>query len=132
MKTVGFIKEHDKVKGAIPFAEFLTNRRFPERVISSLSAYLKKGTLIAGWMSHLRALDDIEEVIPSGSGYFSDGYYIWPGYLVYYLGKYQTARLDAGFLEYVLDNEHQEMNILSSKEINMLDLELSKFFNETG
>jgi len=126
MKLIGFLKKHDdysfsKVINNYVSEEIETSNR--EDIIN----HLKKGKLCLAWMEWLFDDDDDETSI-GANGYYTDGVWVWPNYLIYYLEKHPNFKLDQEFIDYVVKNIDEEIN-LGEEDINKIESKLYELTN---
>lgn len=119
MKTLGFIWEHENIKNGIKnFKEFhysISPRK------SEILEYLKNGETIAVTMNIIESLYEGDNNIIGGVTYLTDGKWIWPNYLIYYLEKF-NIEINNEFVDYVLEKKNKESvkNIDKKKAMNYL------------
>ncbi len=96
MKLVGFIKEHNSVEESQTLNELVNGFNYDDDVKTEVIKYLNRGELIVSWMGYFFDLVTKEPITPDS--YFTDGTWIWPGYLPHYLTKY-NVKIDDLFIE---------------------------------
>lgn len=84
MKIYGFIKEHTESDFSKSFIDYKYHQEVDNK--EEILYYLKSGYLIAATMHVIKSLFDNE--IIAGVSYYTDGKWIWPNYLYYYLENY--------------------------------------------
>ncbi|MBG6148964.1 hypothetical protein IWQ47_001733 [Aquimarina sp. EL_43] len=117
MKLIGFIKEHNDVKGAVSFADINKDALENNKPLFEVIDYLNKGTLVFSWMGYSEDLDNGELITPDS--YHTDGVFVWPAYFPYYLNKYPEYKVNEEFLVHLANNNfHQdELNPNTVKNI---------------
>ena len=96
MKLTGFILEHHSDIGT-PLKEYTDNSAnyLPDR--EKVIKYLKSGVVIFSWMGYVNDIDTGEPLVPDS--YMTDGFYVWPNYLIHYYEKYPRFLLDTEFTD---------------------------------
>lgn len=118
MKTIGFIKPHDKHDEAKYLSEYLEDS-YENNDKEALLNYLKKGVLCIDWMEWLFE-DESDDAVSIGANTCStDGVWIWPNYLEFYLNKYSNFRLDQEFMDYVIENQNKEVSVSNEENIKI-------------
>lgn len=135
MKYFGFIKEHGNDKHSVSIKELINdvNTESPYRL--EVINYLKLGELCVAWMGCVEnvldpAFDTDEYDDDDFIAYAAidtDGKWYWPEYIVAYLEKYPTMKIDSEFVNYVLKNKDIPIK-LSEEEL----LKLEKQFTGEG
>lgn len=108
MKFTGFIKEHDNIKEAIPIKDIQIGGNYDRNLLPKILNYLDDGILIFSWMGYVNDIETQKLIVPHG--YYSDGVWIWPSYLPYYINKYSSFRLDPDFLKHLSVNNFKVVN----------------------
>jgi hypothetical protein len=104
MRYTGFVKEHDAINEALEFNS-LFSTGLPLNDKDKIVDFLKRGKVICTWMTGVIDLEGgDEELIHS---YLTDGYWIWPSYIIHYFMKYQMFKLDDDFIEYIRKHEYK-------------------------
>ena len=105
MKIIGLIEEHsNRNKFSQPYKEFRKGI-FNSSKLQILD-YLNQGVLFATTMQVVSSLEANDKTIIGGIAYYTDGKWIWPNYLVYYLTKY-----DIEIPKYFVDSTKEIGNI---------------------
>ena len=99
LKFLGFIKEYNPIEGAISFDESLGNDTLEQITLFQVIEYLNKSVVILAWMGYFIDIQTKELIAPDC--YYSDGIWVWPSYLPYYLKKYPNFKIDPNFLAYL-------------------------------
>lgn len=99
MKLLGFIKEYDDISGASALDDLLYSGTGVQEDIQKVIAYLNQGYVLIGWMGYCFDVRSREPIGPDM--YLTDGIWVWPGYLSYYLNKYPNFKFSSEFLEYI-------------------------------
>ena len=133
MKYFGFIKEHGDYNYSINVKDLIldNNIESPQRI--EVLKYLKKGKLCIAWMGFVEDAmnprfndEDFEDNDFMGfTAVDTDGKWYWPQYIVNYLEKYPTMKIDDSFVDYVVQNKSKEIK-LSEDEISKLEKEYLK------
>lgn len=112
MEFIGFFTEHDK---ACIYSKALENQlltvSFDKKEREKIINYLSNGVFVFGWMGYEK---DKEGNLIIPLGYYTDGIWIWPGYYIYYLKKYENMKIQDNFIQYVQKNNY--VNPKVSKE----------------
>lgn len=125
MKLAGFIKEHNCIKEAVGLNELITNPSESYPNIEKVIKYLNSGALILAWMGYF--IDEKKKILIAPDSYYTDGVWVWPAYLPYYLGVYPFLKLDPNFLSHI-ENQKFELKVDEKFENqkNVLEKELSE------
>lgn len=120
MKTIGFIKQYDEHKEAKELQEYLIDNY--ENVNKDvIISYLEKGVPAIDWMTWLFDEDGVEEISIGPHGCTTDGIWVWPSYLEYYLKKYSNFKLDQEFVDYVIQNKNKQIEVSKEENIKIQD-----------
>jgi hypothetical protein len=127
MKYIGFIKEYNNIEGAKSLQEVIEH--CSERADTmDIIAYVKAGTLAFAWMGYFSDIQTRGLIAPDS--YYTDGFWVWPAYLPYYLSKYPKMYLDNDFVEYIRMKKYQiNSDELSTMEIGRIENEISAKLN---
>lgn len=124
MKYLGFIKEYNN----IPESNYLNIYRdiqnnydseFKRKIIN----YLKNGNIALSWMGVFIDIEDNSFIAPQI--YYTDGEWIWPSYLIYYLEKDSEFGLTESFVNYLEEKEFVYKEI-TKKELSKIENDFSK------
>lgn len=127
MKYIGFIKEYNNIEGARSLQEVIEYCRDRADTLKIIE-YLKEGTLAFAWMGYFSDVQTRALIAPDS--YYTDGFWVWPAYLQYYLSKYPEMYLDYEFVEYVRMKKYQiNPDGLSRMEIGRIENEISAKLN---
>ncbi len=135
MKYFGFIKEHDNEDYSISIKDLINENNTENPYRLEVLEYLKKGELCVAWMGCVENANDsnfqTDEYVDDDFIAFvaidTDGKWYWPEYIITYLEKYPTIKIDGEFVNYVLKNIDKEIK-LSEEEISKLEKE---YLNKT-
>ncbi|GHN01654.1 hypothetical protein WSM22_31430 [Cytophagales bacterium WSM2-2] len=72
------------------------------QLLARIQAYLLQGKTIISFM-HI-CVDEQENLI-GPSQIYTDGNWVWPNYLIYFLNKYQNLKIDADFIAHMVKND---------------------------
>ncbi|WP_299332898.1 hypothetical protein [uncultured Psychroserpens sp.] len=118
MKTIGFIKPHDKHNEAKYLSEYLEDG-YENNDKEAILNYLNKGVLCIDWMEWLFE-DESDDAVSIGPNTCNtDGIWIWPNYLEYYLNKYPNFKLDQEFIDYVNENQDKSVDVSNEENIKI-------------
>jgi hypothetical protein len=99
LQWVGFIAEHDPNEHAVPYADFAAQLvDAPAEAVARAVAFLQRGRVLFATMGCFRDLETGQSVAPKI--YYTDGQWIWPSYLAYYLHQRQQL-LPGNFFAHV-------------------------------
>ncbi|MNK36151.1 hypothetical protein D3C87_546940 [compost metagenome] len=118
MKYVGFIKEYNIIDSAKPLQDVIKYHDVKPDYLDIIN-YLKDGILAFAWMGYFVDIETKALIAPDS--YFTDGLWVWPAYLPYYLSKYPGMHLDHDFVEYLR---------LKNYEITVCEFEIARIENE--
>ena len=134
MKYFGFIKEHDNDKYAVSIKDLIVdgNKENPHR--KEVIEYLKKGELCVPFMGCVENANDPNFNTDNyDDDYFiayisisTDGKWYWPDYIITYLEKYPTMRIDKDFINYVLRNKDNEIKLSEEDVLKLEKLYIDK------
>lgn len=99
MKLIGFVKEYNNLKSAIPLEELIVSGSVDTPNLDKILEYLSQGELLLAWMGYFIDVRSNELIAPDS--YFTDGVWVWPAYFPYYLNKYSNIKLSDEFLNYL-------------------------------
>jgi hypothetical protein len=123
MKYIGFVKEYNNIKEASSLEELISEKTLDTGETEKVIDYLKQGKLLLAWMGYFIDIKSKELIAPDS--YYSDGIWVWPAYLPYYLNKYKM-KLDQEFLDHIRDNNFViEVSEQFNKKKASLEQELS-------
>ena len=128
MKLIGFIKEHNSIKEAVSLDDLFTSTSESNDNVEGIIKYLNSGVLLMGWMGYFIDVKTKKLIAPDS--YFTDGRWVWPSYLPYYLEMYPSMKIDPDFLAH-LKNRNFELMVDErfKSQKNMLEKELSERLN---
>ncbi len=118
MKYIGFIKEYNNISEAIPLEELVNSSSSSTASAQQVLKYLNRGILILGWMGYF--IDFKTKQIIAPDSYYTDGIWVWPSYLPYYLNKFPSLQLGNEFLNYLIEKNYEfriDEDFLNSKKI---------------
>jgi hypothetical protein len=128
MKYFGFIKEHDNYEYSINIQDLIKEKNTENPHRKEVIEYLEKGKLCVAWMGCVEdamnpRFNDEDYEDNDFMGYAAvdtDGEWYWPEYVVNYLKKYPTINIDENFVNYVIKNKNNEIQ-LSEEEVSSLE-----------
>lgn len=123
MKLVGFIKEHDSLKGSVPFKEAFGEAGDDGDFRVKAAAYLENGYLVTGWMEYCEDLENGNLIAPHG--YHTDGAWVWPSYFPYYIRKHDNFTINREFSNYIMMKNFEREHIDNSR-LETIERELLK------
>lgn len=115
MKLTGFIKEYNDISEAINFNALLGTEIQTDQELKNIITYLKQGYLLLSWMGYFIDFNSKELIAPDS--YYTDGIWVWPAYLPYYVNRYPNFILDPAFKAH-LKNRNFTFDITADFEIN--------------
>jgi hypothetical protein len=113
MKIIGLIKEYDNKITSKSYNEYKKNCLYTNK--EEILNYLNKGISIAATMNVVKSLAINDNSIIGGINYMTDGYWIWPNYIVYYFKK-ESIELPTEFIEYILNKKLPCINEINKDE----------------
>jgi len=115
MKYFGFIKEHDKGEYSESISDLLLpGIENPER--KNVIDYLKKGVLCVPLMGTIEdAKDNNDDSFIGYCAIYTDGVWLWPQYIISYLEKYPTMKIDTSFISQVRLNKNKKLTIKTER-----------------
>lgn len=130
MKYFGFIIEHGNEDYSSSVKNLILDENIENTSRIEVIKYLKKGELCVAWMGFVENAmnpsfndENFEDNDFMGfTSVYTDGQWYWPDYIVNYLEKYPTMKIDDEFVEHVINNKSKEIK-LSEKEISKLEKE---------
>lgn len=99
MKLVGFIREYNDLSESKKLSELLESKSLYTTDIEKIINYLDQGVLLLGWMGYFIDFETKELIAPDS--YFTDGIWVWPSYLSYYLKKHPMLMVDEDFVKHI-------------------------------
>ncbi|WP_289665160.1 hypothetical protein [Flavobacterium panacagri] len=121
MKLIGVISEYNQELSKKKFSEYKTGIEYQNK--ETILTYLKNGIPIAVTMQIVRSLIKNDNSIIGGISYLTDGYWIWPNYLHFYVENL-SIELPSDFVNFISKN--REISYVSDAEkhkaINLLNL----------
>lgn len=126
MRYSGFVKEHDNIREAFEFKD-LTSASQSLNDKDKIIHFLESGKLIFTWMSGVIDMKNKDrELIHS---YLTDGYWIWPSYIIHYLLESSNFKLEDEFIQHIRKNEYK-IKLPKNYNIDVISNELTRKFNE--
>lgn len=101
MQIIGLIKEYDS-KNAKSYFDYQKNCTYDHK--AKILNYLQNGIAFTVTMTVVESLIPDDHKIMGGIHYFTDGYWIWPSYIIYYFEK-ESIELPEAFITTVLEKE---------------------------
>lgn len=83
MRYIGFIKEYDNIPESFSLNSYRKQKDDDE--IENIVNYLKSGNIALSWMGVFIDIENKNFIAPQI--YYTDGEWIWPAYLIYYLER---------------------------------------------
>jgi hypothetical protein len=128
MKYFGFIKEHENEDYAISIKDLIADKNIENPHKTEVLEYLKKGKLCVPFMGCVENANDPnfstdeydDDDFIAYMAINTDGKWYWPEYIVTYLEKYPTMKIDDEFVDYIIKNKNKEIK-LSEEEISKLE-----------
>lgn len=121
MQLLGFIREYEQNNSLKKFKEYKLFEKNSRK--AQVLKYLRNGIPIATKMHIIESLKNDDDTILGGIIYFSDGFWIWTNYYIYYLDRYDME-IDIDFINHLHNNkfEIKDTNSIVSflKEHNIL------------
>ncbi|WP_129749991.1 hypothetical protein [Flavobacterium beibuense] len=108
MVLLGSIQEYNKVDGAKTLTEVLNKKNYSIEVLGKIILYLQQGVAISYWMGVFTDVFNNKQI--DYVYYSTDGVYIWPSYLSYYITNY-GMHLPEEFLEFLEKKNYSIQNI---------------------
>ena len=103
MRLIGVISEYNDELEGKKFHDYKIKSDYQNKEM--ILDYLKKGTAIAVTMQVVKSLIQDDNSIIGGVSYLTDGYWIWPNYLHFYVNNL-SIELPQDFLNFISKNEH--------------------------
>ncbi len=133
MKYFGFIKEHDDSEFATSIKDLIIEGNEENSNRLEVLDFLRRGELCVAWMGCVENANDPnfrkdnydDDDFIAYSAIDTDGKWYWPEYIITYLEKYPTMKIDDKFVDYVIKNKKKEIK-LSQDEISKLEKEYLK------
>lgn len=127
MKLVGFIYEYNQIPSSVPINSVSKDKFNIAIDLDAIIQYLNSGQIVIGWMGYFIDIESKEPIAPDS--YLTDGDWVWPSYLSYYLQKGFYSLLDMDFLDHIQRNN---FNICAGTELTntaeVFEKELSDLF----
>lgn len=125
MRYVGFLQQHD----ACPVAEDLLT--LPSGAPSAeerdrlavVTRHQQRAAFVFGWMQYVSDAQTGELIAPHG--YYTDGEWAWPAYLLHYLG---TRNLGAHYADFVAYARCCRTVSVSKTALTAIEEQLSQLF----
>lgn len=121
LKYIGFIQEYNNIPEALSYTDMFDNHNNNSDIIIKIINYLDEGILVCGCPGVIMDLNN--ENILSPDAYFTDGIYIWPSYLSYYLVSYPNFKISEEFVNYLLKKEFKFSSISFFKKRKLKKME---------
>lgn len=118
MKLIGVISEYNQELSKKKFYEYKTGIEYRNK--ETILTYLKNGVPIAVTMQVVHSLIKNDNTIIGSVSYLTDGYWIWPSYLHFYVEKL-SIELPQDFVSFIYEN--REINsVINDKKYEAIDL----------
>jgi len=101
LKYIGFIKEHDdNIAESLSFNDITRSVQANDlQELLKIVDYLERGPLLLAWMNYTY---DLKTNLPIGPNSFhTDGVWVWPSYLSYYLTKFPHYPINREFVDHL-------------------------------
>ncbi|MFP3599262.1 hypothetical protein [Chryseobacterium sp. SIMBA_029] len=112
MKYIGFIKEYNNIPESFPLSTY-RNQNGSNKEIESIINYLKNGNIALSWMGVFIDAENKNFIAPQI--YYTDGEWIWPSYLVYYLERDKFFDLGKEFMDNLKEKKYIPKVILKEE-----------------
>ncbi|ALW85257.1 hypothetical protein AUC43_09200 [Hymenobacter sedentarius] len=98
MKYVGFLQQHDPCLVAEDLLALPGGSPSPgaEEELAVVTCHQQRAVLVFGWMHYVSDAQTGEIIAPHV--YYTDGEWVWPSYLLHYLGTRNLGAHYAGFV----------------------------------
>ncbi|MBE8724365.1 hypothetical protein [Flavobacterium hungaricum] len=117
MKIIGLLKEYNQ-ENAESYFDYRKNCSYENK--DQILNYLQNGISFAVTMQVVQSLIPEKKEIIGGVSYFTDGYWIWPSYMVYYFEQ-ESIELPQEFLESISEKALPSKNKIDlSEAVNFL------------
>ncbi|WP_264552147.1 hypothetical protein [Flavobacterium sp. N2038] len=125
MELIGVIKEYNHELSDKRFHDYKTGFNYHDK--EKILNYLKNGTPIAVTMHIVHSLIKDDNSIIGGVSYLTDGYWIWPSYLYFYVDTV-SIELPLDFLNSISKNKETKLisDAKIAEAINLLKLRKQK------
>lgn len=136
MEYFGFIIEHENEDYSKSIKDLINKGNSENQYRLTVIEYLKKGELCIPFMGCVEDANDPnfnadkydDDDFIAYMAIYTDGIWYWPEYIITYLEKYPTIKIDENFVDYVLKNKDKQVT-LSEKEISELE---KKYLEKAG
>ena len=126
IQFTGFISEyHPNIANAMPYKNYFKGRCIEEKYRDKVLDYTKNGILFCPSM---RAIEDLLSNKSVGSGsFYTDGKWIWPEYMIYYLKNNPNYHVEDVFIKDLVNKgfkydkskiNERKLNFFLSKHID--------------
>ncbi|CAM1353278.1 hypothetical protein [Tenacibaculum halocynthiae] len=79
-------------------------------------------------MGYFINFENDELIFPDS--YYTDGVFICPSYLPYYLKKYPNFKLEEGFISHLISVNYQNKKVIGKRDVLIIENKLSKLLEE--
>jgi hypothetical protein len=123
MKYVGFLTQHDDCPLAEDLQALPSGAPSPaaREALAVVTGYQQRAALVFGWMHYVSDPQSGELIAPHG--YYTDGEWVWPAYLLHYLG---TRSLGAHYAEFVAHARAGRAISVSKTALVAIEAELTR------
>ena len=129
MRPVGFIYELNQIRAARPFEEYRGAIYRDLDATEEIVTYLNNGKLIFAWMGYFIDFKTKEPIAPDA--YYTDGVWVWPGYLSYYLNRHSNFILDKEFLDKIrVSKNESRCRFIDVKEAEVFENEVYEILKD--
>ena len=85
-----------------------------QRGLKKVCQYLHSAKMVIGWMGYFQGFETKEFIAPDS--YLTDGVWVWPSYLSYYLNKGFHNLLNVDFLHHVRTRYYEKDDSIEVKQ----------------
>jgi len=125
LKFIGFISEYNpEIANAIPYKSYFKGNAIEEMYRHKVLEYVKSAIPLAATMRGIKDLASGEFI--GSDACCTDGKWVWPDYMMYYLEHKPDYMVEESFLQDLIDNNftydksklnEEKLNFLLSKQI---------------
>lgn len=125
MRYIGFIKEYDNIPESFSLNSYRKQKDDDE--IENIVNYLKSGNIALSWMGVFIDIENKNFIAPQI--YYTDGEWIWPAYLIYYLERDKSFNLEKEFID-SLKRKRYIPQVVSKEELSEIENTFSRKLEE--
>lgn len=112
MRYIGFIKEYDNIPESFSLNSY-RKQNDNNKEIESIISYLKNGNIALSWMGVFIDVENKNFIAPQI--YYTDGEWIWPAYLIYYLERDKFFNLGKEFIDSLKSKKYISQVVLKEE-----------------